>query len=289
MDNQSLRLAVQKSGRLYEDSIKLIESCGISINRADNKLKSRANNFPLELLYLRDDDIPEYVADGVAHAGIVGKNLVVEKQKLVSEVVELGFGRCRLSIAGPESLNYTDIQSLQGKRIATTYKNTLSAFLEKEGLNCEIREIRGSAEIAPGIGLADAVCDLVSSGSTLLSNRLKELTTVLHSEAVLIKNRALNSEVEALLGKLIFRIRAVRRASNSKYILLNAPTESVPAICEILPGLKSPTVLPLARSGWSSVHSVVSEDDFWEVIEGVGELGAEGVLIVPIEKMVGIR
>jgi len=289
MGDIRLRLAVQKSGRLYDQSVGLIEACGISINRADNKLKSIADNFPLELLYLRDDDIPEYVADGVADVGIVGKNLIVEKQRALDEILPLGFGRCRLSIAVPEGFKYEDLGSLQGKIIATTYRNTLTNFLSNARVSCQIREIRGSAEIAPSIGLADAVCDLVSLGSTLLSNRLREVAVVLESEAVLVKTNKLESEVEKILNRLLFRIKAVRKAKKFKYILLNAPAESVQGISELLPGLKSPTVLPLAREGWCAIHSVISEDDFWGVIEAVGALGAEGVLIVPIEKMVGVE
>lgn len=287
MSNTLLRVAIQKSGRLYEDSIALILECGIRVNRADNKLKAPARNFPMELLYLRDDDIPEYVADGVADIGIVGENIITEKERSIEVSERLGFAKCRLSIAVPEQFNYQGTEDLNGLRIATTYPKTLSRFLEKKGVRAEIKEIRGSAEIAPSIGLSEAVCDLVSSGSTLMSNRLKEVEEVLSSEAVLIRTKKLPSEKIQILDKLLFRIRSVQKAKNSKYILLNAPNSSLPEIIEMLPGLKSPTVLPLAEAGWSSVHSVIDENDFWDVIENLKKAGAQGILVVPIEKMIG--
>ena len=285
MNNKILRLAVQKSGRLSEDSLSLIKECGIRFNSSDNKLKSAARNFPLELLYLRDDDIPQYVADGVADIGIVGENVVLEKEKSVSIIERLGFGKCRLSIAIPEQVNYKSLRDLDNKKIATSYPKILKKFLNENSILAEIREIRGSAEIAPSIGLADAVCDLVSSGSTLLSTRLKEVEVILQSEAVLIAGSNLSSEAKKILESLLVRIRSVQTARNSKYILLNAPNTSLEDIIKILPGLKSPTVLPLANKDWSSVHTVINENDFWEIIEKLKDKGAEGILVVPIEKM----
>jgi ATP phosphoribosyltransferase len=282
---RKLKIAVQKSGRLSEDSLSLIRECGIRINRADNKLKSAASNFPLELLYLRDDDIPEYVADGVADIGIVGENVVLEKGKSVEIIERLGFGKCRLSIAVPEQYSYQSLEDLSGTRIATSYPKTLRKFLDDNSVYADIREIRGSAEIAPSIGLAEAVCDLVSSGSTLLSTRLKEVEVLLESEAVLIAGKNLSSEASEILSKLLVRVRAVQLARNSRYILLNAPNTALPEIIGLLPGMKSPTVLPLAEEGWSSVHTVIDENDFWEIIEKLQSKGAEGILVVPIEKM----
>ena len=288
MNNNTLKLAVQKSGRLNSESIDLIAKCGISINRADNKLKATAKNFPLEILYLRDDDIPEYVADGVVDLGIVGENLVIEKQRSCECVQRLGFARCRLSIAIPEQKDYQGLESLQNISIATSYPNTLKAYLTRNKIYAEVKEIRGSAEIAPSIGLADAVCDLVSSGSTLLACRLKEVEEVLESEALLIQSPKMQNQKQELVDKLLFRIRSVQRATSSRYILLNAPNESLDEVIELLPGMKSPTVLPLATPGWSSVHSVINEDDFWNVIENLQQVGAEGILVVPIEKMCAV-
>jgi ATP phosphoribosyltransferase len=280
-----LRLAVQKQGRLNKDSIALVQACGIRVNRADNKLKAPASNFPIELLYLRDDDIPAYVADGVADVGIVGENLVVEKHSSVETLRKLGFASCRLSLAVPREMQYEGLQSLHGKTVATTYPNTLSEYLQKNNITAEIREIRGSTEIAPGIGLAEAICDLVSSGSTLISNGLREVETVLRSEAVLIRANDIPVERQTILDKLLFRIDGVMKARNWKYILLNAPNEQIEKIVNLLPGLKSPTIVPLADRNWSSIHSVVNESDAWEVIEKLQELGAEGLLVAPIEKM----
>jgi ATP phosphoribosyltransferase len=283
---QKLKIAIQKSGRLYEDSIKLLKECGIEFSNGLNKLKTEAQNFPLEVFFLRDDDIPQYVEDGVADVGMVGENVVLEKNKAVKLVQRLGFGKCRLSIAVPRNKRYGGLHDLNGMKVATTYSTVLSKFLKKEKIDAEIHEISGSVEIAPGIGLADAICDLVSSGSTLFMNGLKEVEVVLRSEAVLVANRGLGGKQEKILEKLLFRINAVRRAKNSKYILLNAPNERLDAICRILPGMKSPTILPLAEEGWSSVHSVLKEDEFWEIIEKLKEEGAQGILVVPIEKMV---
>jgi ATP phosphoribosyltransferase len=281
-----LRIAIQKSGRLYEDSIKLLKECGIEFSNGLNKLKTEAQNFPLEVFFLRDDDIPQYVEDGVADVGIAGENVVLEKNKEVRQVQKLGFGKCRLSIAVPKNKKYKSLKDLEGMKVATTYPTMLSKFLKKEKINAEIHEISGSVEIAPGIGLADAICDLVSSGSTLFMNGLKEVEVVLQSEAVLVANKELGPQQVKILDKLLFRVNAVKRAKNNKYILLNAPNEKLDRICKILPGMKSPTILPLAEEGWSSVHSVLKEDEFWEIIERLKEEGAQGILVVPIEKMV---
>ena len=279
-----IKIAIQKSGRLYEDSLRLLKECGIYIYNG-NKLKSEATNFPLEVYFLRDDDIPQYVEDGVADIGIAGENVVYEKRKQVEILEKLGFGKCRLSIAVGKNESFSR-QWLNGRRIATSYPVLLQQYLDKQNINSEIHEISGSVEIAPGIGLADAICDLVSSGSTLLTNGLKEVETILSSQAVLISNKKLGNEKQNLTQKLLFRIRAVQKARSNKYILLNAPDEKLEDIIKLLPGMKSPTVLPLATKGWSSVHSVVQEDDFWDIIEQLKEAGAQGILVVPIEKMI---
>jgi ATP phosphoribosyltransferase len=280
-----LRIAIQKSGRLHEDSLRLLKECGIDISNGGNKLKSSASNFPLEVYFLRDDDIPQYVEDAVADAGIVGENVVYEKKKEVDVMEQLGFGKCRLSIAVEKNENYSH-KNLNGKKIATSYPVLVQEFLDKNNISAEIHEISGSVEIAPGIGLADAICDLVSSGSTLLTNGLKEAETILSSQSVLIRNKKLSAEKLKLLDKLLFRIRSVKKAKNNKYILLNAPNEKLNEIIALLPGMKSPTVLPLATSGWSSVHSVIDENDFWDIIEQLKAAGAQGILVVPIEKMI---
>ncbi|RPD40902.1 ATP phosphoribosyltransferase [Chitinophaga barathri] len=281
-----LRIAIQKSGRLHEDSIKLLKECGIDINNGVNKLKTEATNFPLEVFFLRDDDIPQYVEDGVADLGIVGENVVLEKNRPLRTIEKLGFGKCRLAMAVPKAMQYNSIRDLQGQRIATSYPVIVNEFLKKLDIQAEIHEISGSVEIAPGIGLADAICDLVSSGSTLFMNGLKEVETVLRSEAVLVSNDKLSPEQQQLLAKLLFRIQAVKKAKNNKYVLLNAPNDKLPEIIGLLPGMKSPTVLPLAEEGWSSVHSVLNENDFWDIIESLKAAGAQGILVVPIEKMV---
>jgi ATP phosphoribosyltransferase len=281
-----LKIAIQKSGRLYEDSVKLLKECGIDFNNSLNKLKTDASNFPLEIFFLRDDDIPQYVADKVADIGIVGENVVAEKQKDVTTIERLGFGKCQLSIAIPKDKKYGGIKSLQGKRIATSYTNILADFLKKNKVKAEIHEISGSVEIAPGIGLAEAICDLVSSGSTLFSNGLKEVEMVMKSEAVLIANPSLSKLERVIVEKLMFRIQAVKKAKKTKYILLNAPNKNLDKIISLIPGMKSPTIIPLADKGWSSIHSVVLEDEFWEVIEKIKANGAQGILVVPIEKMV---
>lgn len=284
---EKLKLAIQKSGRLHNDSIGLLKECGINIPNGNGQLKSVASNFPIEAYFLRDDDIPQYVEDGVADVGIVGKNVFMEKNRDIKNVTDLGFGNCRLSIAIPKNQTYSGPADLQGIKIATSYPNLLGRYLKKNQLSAEIHIISGSVEIAPGIGLAGAICDLVSSGSTLLTNGLKEVETVLHSQAILVANKALkNNSGAEIFQKLLFRIESVKNAYNKKYIMLNAPNESLEAIIDILPGMKSPTIVPLAEAGWSSVQSVVSEDIFWEVIEKLRALKAEGILVVPIEKMV---
>jgi ATP phosphoribosyltransferase len=281
-----LKIAIQKSGRLYEDSIKLLKECGIELNNGNKQLKSVAYNFPVEVYFFRDDDIPQYVYDGVADIGFVGENVVMEKGKEIDIVYRLGFGRCRLSIAVPKSMSYDSVKDLEGLKIATSYSSLVQKFLAEKKVNSEIHEISGSVEIAPGIGLADAICDLVSSGSTLFTNGLKEVEVVLQSEAVLCANKNLSAENSAILEKLLLRINAVKTAKNNKYILLNAPNEQLENIASVLPGMKSPTIVPLAEEGWSSVQSVVNENVFWEVIEKLKALGAEGILVVPIEKMI---
>ncbi|PWJ59005.1 ATP phosphoribosyltransferase [Dyadobacter jejuensis] len=282
----TIRIAIQKSGRLSEDSLKLIKECGIRFDNGGGKLKTAATNFPAEILFLRDDDIPGYVEDGVAHLGIVGQNVSEETNKNVNTVHKLGFSKCRLSIGILREQNYEGVQDLDGKSIATTYPRLLGEYLKAHQVQANIHEISGSVEIAPSIGLADAVCDIVSSGSTLLSNGLKEVETIFRSEAVMIANKNLPAPQQALLDQLLFRIQSVQEAKNNKYILLNCPNESVDNIIKFLPGMRSPTVLPLAQAGWSSLHSVINENDFWENIEKIRQAGAEGILVIPIEKMI---
>jgi ATP phosphoribosyltransferase len=286
MEENKLKIAIQKSGRLYESSVKLIKECGLSIENGHNKLKAPIKNFPAEVLMLRDDDIPQYVSDGIADIGIVGENVVAEKKRHVLVKEKLGFASCRLSIAVPKSEKYTGVDYLSNKKIATSYPNILQGFLDDNGISSEIHEINGSVEIAPGIGLADAICDIVSSGSTLFSNGLKEVEQVLSSEAVLIARDDLPEAKSSILDQLIFRLRSVRNARNNKYILLNAPDDSIEKIRSVIPGMKSPTIMPLANKGWSSLHSVVNEDDFWDKIDQLQNLGAEGILVIPIEKMI---
>ena len=284
--SETLKIAVQKSGRLYEGSMKLLKECGIEISNGNNQLRVLASNFPVEVFFLRDDDIPEYVQDSVADIGFVGENVVYESKKAVDCIEKLGFGKCRLSLAVPKNGLMKAPADLNGKRIATSYPNILSAYLKKENINATIHEISGSVEIAPRIGLADAICDLVSSGSTLFTNELKEIETILSSESILISNNNLSDEKKVILESLLFRIRSVKKAKNNKYVLLNAPNDKLDTICSLLPGMKSPTILPLAESGWSSVHSVISETDFWNITEKLKANGAQGILIVPIEKMI---
>jgi ATP phosphoribosyltransferase len=281
-----IRIAVQKSGRLSDDSLSLIKECGIKFYNGTGKLKSTSTNFPMELLYLRDDDIPGYVADGVADLGIVGENEVAEKAKPVDVLKKLGFSKCRLSLAIPKGENYSGIQYFEGKNIATSYPKILGDYLKENKINAEIHEISGSVEIAPSIGLAEGICDIVSSGSTLLMNGLAEVEKIFSSEAVLISHQNLPTSKMAIVEKLLFRIKAVQAGKSNKYVLLNAPNHSLERIISLIPGMKSPTILPLAEEGWSSVHSVLSEDQFWENIEELREAGAQGILVVPIEKMV---
>ncbi|RMD70271.1 MAG: ATP phosphoribosyltransferase, partial [Bacteroidetes bacterium] len=281
--DQPLKIAIQKSGRLSDDSRQLLRECGISIQNGKNALIARARNFPLEVLYLRDDDIPQYVADGTADLGIVGQNVVAEAGFEVDEVRALGFGGCRLSLAVPKSVDYPGLEWFGGKKIATSYPNILSRFLSEKGIRAEVHTISGSVEIAPNIGLADGIADLVSSGSTLFSNGLKEVEVIMRSEAVLVARPRLPEGKKRLLDRLVFRIDAVQRAARSKYVVLNAPNDRIEAISRILPGMKSPTVVPLAEPGWSALHSVINEDEFWEVIDELKEAGAQGILVVPIE------
>jgi len=282
-----LRMAVQKSGRLSESSLNLIKECGIKFSpTGKGKLMTTAANFPLELLFLRDDDIPGYVADGVADLGIVGENVMIEKNKGITLAKRLGFSKCRLSLAIPKTEQYTGIDYFQGASVATSYPYILEQYLSGQGVKADIHEISGSVEIAPGIGLAKGICDIVSSGSTLMSNGLKEVEVVMRSEAVMVASPQLSHQKRTLLDQLLFRIGSVQNGKNHKYVLLNAPNSAIDKIISILPGMKSPTVMPLATSGWSSLHSVMKEDEFWEVIESLREAGAEGILIVPIEKMI---
>lgn len=284
--NNIVKIGIQKSGRLSEKSLGFIEECGISFSRNKTKLISRSSNFPMEFLFLRDDDIPKYVASGVADIGIVGENVLAEKQEDVDLIMRMGFSRCRLSIGVRQSEDYTGPEFLEGKRIATSYPNLLQNFLTEKGVSADIHEISGSVEIAPSIGLADAVCDIVSSGSTLLANGLKEVERIFNSEAVLVAQKNLAPEKQAILDKLLFRIQAVLKAQHYKYILMNVPNESIKTVSDILPGMKAPTVMPLAEGGWSSVHTVVKEDDFWAIIDQLQEAGAEGILVSSIEKMI---
>jgi ATP phosphoribosyltransferase len=284
--NSIIRIAVQKSGRLSDDSLSLIKECGIKFYNGTGKLKSTSTNFPIEFLFLRDDDIPGYVSDGVADLGIVGENELVEKDKEVSILKRLGFSKCRLSLAIPKGEHYEDVSYFEGKSLATSYPKILGDYLRSKNINAEIHEISGSVEIAPSIGLAEGICDIVSSGSTLMMNGLKEVEEIFKSEAVLIANKNLSEEKFTIVDKLLFRINAVQKGKSNKYVLLNAPNDSLEKIINLIPGMRSPTILPLAQEGWSSVHSVLSEDQFWENIEELRAAGAEGILVVPIEKMV---
>lgn len=281
-----IRIAVQKSGRLSEESLKLIKECGIKFYNGTGKLKSTSTNFPIEFLFLRDDDIPGYVADGVADLGIVGENEVVEKDKVIDVLKKLGFSKCRLSLAIPKGESYPGVSYFEGKSIATSYPKILGDYLESQKIKAEIHEISGSVEIAPSIGLAEGICDIVSSGSTLMMNGLKEVEEIFQSEAVLICHKGISKEKQQTVEKLLFRMDAVQKGKKNKYVLLNAPNESLERIVSLIPGMRSPTILPLAEQGWSSVHSVISEDQFWENIEELRAAGAQGILVVPIEKMV---
>lgn len=281
-----LKIAIQTKGRLNEDSLNLIDEAGIKLPLSSRKLISTASNFPLEALFLRDDDIPQAVAGGVADVGIVGENEMLEKKENVVIVKRLGFSKCRLSLAIPKDDEYSGVEYFNGKKIATSYPEILKDFFVKNNINADIHVITGSVEIAPGIGLADAIFDIVSSGSTLVSNRLKEVEVVVKSEAVLIANPTISAAKQAILDELIFRMESVQKAEKKKYILLNAPNEKLAEIESYLPGMKSPTVMPLAETGWSSVHSVIEEKDFWEIIGKLKSAGAQGILVIPIEKMI---
>lgn len=281
-----IRIAVQKSGRLSDKSLALLKDCGIKFDKGGRKLSTQAKNFPMEILFLRDDDIPQYVANGVADLGILGLNEVEEKDQDVAIVKQLGFAGCRLSLAIQKDVDYTGLEWFNGKKVASSYTTIVKKFFKEKGINATTEEIGGSVEIAPGIGLADGICDIVSTGSTLIMNGLKEVETIMYSEAVLISNPALNQEKKEILEKLLFRIEAVQNASKNKYILLNAPNDKIDEISALLPGMKSPTVLPLAEDGWSSLHSVIEENDFWNVIDQLKDAGAQGILVSPIEKLI---
>jgi len=285
MENK-IKIAIQTKGRLNEDSMNLINEAGIGLSVGKRKLVSTAKNFPMDALFLRDDDIPQTVADGVSDIGVVGENEMAEKDENVIIAKRLGFSKCRLSLAIPKSIDYPEVNFFEGKKIAASYPVILKKYLEENNINAEIHVITGSVEIAPGIGLADAIFDIVSSGSTLVSNRLKEVEVVMKSEAVLIANPNLSPEKQEILDELIFRIESVQRAEGKKYILLNIPNDKVEEITNLLPGMKAPTLVPLAQEGWSSMHSVIDEDDFWEVIGKLKKAGATGILVVPIEKMI---
>lgn len=281
-----LKIAVQKAGRLNEDSLQLLKDCGISIDNGKDQLKASARNFPLEVLYLRNGDIPQYLKDGVVDVAIIGDNVLIEKGNGITVIERLGFSKCRVSLAVPKGVNYKNINDLNGMRIATSYPNTVKEYFKKFNITADIHIINGSVEIAPSIGLADAICDIVSSGSTLFKNNLKEVEVMLKSEAVLAVSPSISAESQLVLDKLQFRIQAVLKARKSRYILMNAPNDRIAEIIKILPGMRSPTVLPLAEAGWSSIHTVIEKDTFWEVIDELKQLGAEGLLVVPIEKMV---
>ena len=281
-----IRIAIQKSGRLNEDSLRLLKDCGISFDNGKDQLKAAARNFPMEVFFLRNGDIPQYMRDGVVDLAILGENLLVEKGSDLEVIEKLGFSKCRVSIAVPKGTDFSSVKDLEGKQIATSYPNTVNAFLKENQIEANLHIINGSVEIAPNIGLADAICDIVSSGSTLFKNNLKEVIEINTSEAVLVQAPSLTEETQDLIKKLRFRIQAVLRAKKSKYILMNVPDDKINAISSILPVLKSPTVLPLAKFGWSSLHSVINAGDFWEVIDELKANGAEDILVCPIEKMV---
>ena len=285
-NHDKLKIAIQKSGRLNQDSLALLKNCGISIDNGKDQLKAAARNFPLEVLYLRNGDIPQYLRDGVVDVAILGENTLVEKGEDLAVVERLGFSKCRVSLAVPKAFEYKNIQDLNGKRIATSYPNTVKKYLKAQGIAADLHIINGSVEIAPNIGLADAICDIVSSGSTLFKNGLKEAVQMAVSEAVLTVAPSLTAEKQAILDTVRFRIQAVLKGQNSKYILLNAPNEKVAEILELLPGMKSPTVLPLAQAGWSSIHTVIEKSKYWDIIDALKSHGAEGILVIPIEKMI---
>ena len=281
-----IRIAIQKSGRLNEESLQILKNCGVSIDNGKDQLKASARNFPMEVFYLRNGDIPQYLRDGVVDIAIIGENVLIEKGGDIDIVEKLGFSRCRVSLAVPKSVKYNSVRDFQGKRIATSYPNTVREYLKEKGVEADLHIINGSVEIAPNIGLADAICDIVSSGSTLFKNNLKEVEVMLKSEAVLAVSKKIPADRRAILSKLQFRIKSVLQARQSKYVLLNAPNDRLEDILRLLPGMRSPTVLPLAEVGWSSVHTVINKDKFWEVIDELKQAGAEGILVCPIEKMV---
>ncbi|ASO07679.1 MULTISPECIES: ATP phosphoribosyltransferase [Arenibacter] len=283
---KKIRIAIQKSGRLNEDSLQILKDCGISIDNGKDQLKASSRNFPLEVFYLRNGDIPQYLRDGVVDIAIIGENVLIEKGEDISIAEKLGFSKCKVSLAVPKSVKYKSVTDFEGKRIATSYPNTVKNYLDSKGVKADLHIINGSVEIAPNIGLADAICDIVSSGSTLFKNNLKEVEVMLTSEAVLAVSPQISQERTVLLEDLRFRIQSVLRARQSKYVLLNAPNEKLKEIIALLPGMRSPTVLPLAEEGWSSVHTVINKDKFWEVIQELKKAGAEGILVCPIEKMV---
>lgn len=283
---EKIKIAVQKGGRLSEKSLDLLKECGIKISNGSRKLKTEARNFPMEILFLRDDDIPQYVEKGVADIGILGENEVWEKDKDVEVLKKLGFGNCRMSLAIPKDKEYTGLHYFNGKRVATSYPKILNKHFSEQGIQVEIEQLGGSVEITTGIGLADGIFDIVSTGSTLLMNGLKEAEVLLKSEAVLIANKYLSKTKTELLDQLLFRIQSHHNGQGKKYVLLNAPNDVIPEIVKLLPGMRSPSILPLADSGWSSIHSVIGDDDFWEIIDELKRLGAEGILVVPIEKMI---
>jgi len=281
-----IKIAVQKSGRMHEDSIKLLKECGLRVDKSKDQLKAEVNGFPAELLFLRNSDIPQYLEDGVADIAIIGENTLVEKQADIEIVEKLGFSKCRLSIALPKGDEYTDVKSLEGRKIATSYPKTLSGFLTENKVQADIHVISGSVEIAPNIGLASAICDLVSTGSTLFKNGLEEQQVILKSEAVIAANKQSLIDKKELIDQLLFRVESVLKARNFRYVLMNVPNDKIKVISDILPVLKSPTVLPLLEEGWSSIHSVIGKEDFWNVINELKEHGAEGILVCPINKMV---
>ncbi len=283
---EKIKIAIQKSGRLFDDSLQILRECGLKIDASNGKLKSDVPNFPLEVLFLRNSDIPQYVEDGVVDIGIVGENLLIEENSKLKTLLKLNFSKCKVSLAAPKNSKIKSLKYFEGKKIATSYPNTVSNYLKENKVKAEIHTISGSVEIAPTLGLADAIVDIVSSGNTLFMNGLKEIEVILKSEAVLVKGKHLSTAKKEILEKLVFRMKAVLTAKNSKYILLNSPNDAIEKISKILPGMKSPTVLPLAEEGWSSIHSVISEEQFWENIDALKEAGAQGILIVPIEKMV---
>ena len=283
---ETIKIAVQKSGRLNEDSLKILKDCGISIDNGRDQLRASARNFPMEVFYLRNGDIPQYLRDGVVDIAIIGENILLEKGEGIEAVEKLGFSKCRVSLAVPKGVRYQSLSDLEGKRIATSYPNTVTAYLGEKGINADLHVINGSVEIAPNIGLADAICDIVSSGSTLFKNNLKEVEIMLRSEAVLAVSPRIEGPQMEILDQFRFRIRSVLEARQNRYVLMNAPNDRLEAIIKLLPGMRSPTVLPLAEQGWSSIHTVINNDRFWEVLDQVKKEGAEGILVCPIEKMV---